>query len=181
MLWVSTAVGWRTRSRGFWHSRQSSPCPRTGASRHHQLAVEAIVKFGAARVVAGTLRQTADQVGGIGANEMVEGMARIEVARKAAAASEAMATEGALRAGGGALEIEASDEMKEASRTVAIAGVVDIAGGASAWPSCSAPPVLMRLAAARTSAWPRVACTTASASSRGRSGRRLAFSLKPGA
>jgi hypothetical protein len=55
----------------------------------HDLAVDAIVKFGATRAVAKSMAQTAARVGKLGAGEMVEGIARVVVAEKTASASEA--------------------------------------------------------------------------------------------
>ena len=96
----------------------------------HELAVESIVKFGATRVVAQSMAQTASRVGALGANEMAEGMARVEVADRAAAASEAMAEAGADKIAEGMVEIEASQALRQAGQAMALEGVADVAAGA---------------------------------------------------
>jgi hypothetical protein len=95
----------------------------------HELAVESIVKFGATRAVAKSMARTAGRVGALGADEMVEGMARLEVAAKGAAVSEAMAEAGAMKVVQGAVEIEASRDLREMAGAIAAQGVADVAAG----------------------------------------------------
>jgi hypothetical protein len=96
----------------------------------HQLAVESVVKFAAGRAVANSMIQTAAQVGELGIGEMAEGAARLDVAERGAAASEALALGGAEKVLAGAVAVEAAEELRQAGQDLALEGVADVAAGA---------------------------------------------------
>jgi hypothetical protein len=56
----------------------------------HDLAVEGVERYGAGRVLADEMLAASNEIGALGANEMLEGMARQEVADAALAASDEM-------------------------------------------------------------------------------------------
>ena len=58
------------------------------------LAVDAILKFAAARALAGTIAATGAKIGGMGADEMVEGLARLSAAEAVAQRSDELAMAG---------------------------------------------------------------------------------------
>ena len=94
------------------------------------LAVDAIVKFAAARALAGTIAATGAKVGGLGANEMVEGLDRLAVAEAAAQRSEDLAAAGVGYAVAGIVELEVAKAAGEAARGLAVEGVAQVAAGA---------------------------------------------------
>jgi hypothetical protein len=57
----------------------------------HDLAVEGVERYGASRVLSDAMLDASNEIGALGANEMLEGLARQEVADAAFAASDDMA------------------------------------------------------------------------------------------
>jgi hypothetical protein len=57
----------------------------------HDLAVEGVERYGAGRVLSDEMLAASNEIGALGANEMLEGMARQDVADAALAASDEMA------------------------------------------------------------------------------------------
>ena len=63
---------------------------RTKSEELHAIAVESALRFAAGRALSAAMLDTSNQIGALGANEMLEGMARQELAEAALAASEEM-------------------------------------------------------------------------------------------
>jgi hypothetical protein len=57
----------------------------------HDLAVEAVERYGASRVLSDDMMAASNEIGALGANEMLEGLARQEIADAALTASDEMA------------------------------------------------------------------------------------------
>ncbi len=53
---------------------------RTKSEELHAIAVVAVKRFGATRVLSAAMAESSNQIGALGANEMLEGMARQEIA-----------------------------------------------------------------------------------------------------
>lgn len=66
---------------------------RTKGEELHAIAVNGIQRFGATRALSAAMAETSNQIGALGANEMLEGMARQEVADAALAASNDLTAE----------------------------------------------------------------------------------------
>jgi hypothetical protein len=61
---------------------------RTKSEELHAVAVEGVQRFGVSRALSEVMAETSNQIGVLGANEMLEGMARQEVADAAFAMSD---------------------------------------------------------------------------------------------
>jgi hypothetical protein len=93
------------------------------------LAVDAIIKFGATRAMSQTMEAMGAKIGAMGADEMVEGLARRTVAEAAAQRSEELAMAGLGYAVSGIENLEIAQAAGEVAREMAIEGVADVAAG----------------------------------------------------
>jgi hypothetical protein len=81
-----------------------------------EIAVETILSFGATRAVAEAMGETGARVAGLGAEEMVEGVARGIASETLAVDSEALAEAGVALAAQGMVETAAAEAAAEAAR-----------------------------------------------------------------
>jgi len=93
------------------------------------LAVDAIIKFGATRAMSQTMEGIGARIGAMGADEMVEGMARRTVAEAAAQRSEELAVAGLAYAVSGIENLEIAQAAGAVAHELAVEGVAEVAAG----------------------------------------------------
>ena len=94
-----------------------------------EMAVDAIIKFAATHALARSIAATGAQVGGYGADEMIEGLTRMAVADAVAERSDDLAMAGVGYAVAGIVDLEVAEEAGDVARELVAEGVADVAVG----------------------------------------------------
>jgi len=97
--------------------------------RLREIASDVIIRAASGSAMQKTLAATADSVGALGANEMVEGMERGRVAEAGARRADELTVAGVLLADRGMTEIEVAAVAADVARAGAAVGIAEIAVG----------------------------------------------------
>ena len=97
----------------------------------HELAVDAIFRFGATRALSEAVTETGLHVGEMGILEVEEGIDELVAAEGMAYRGEELAEAGLEQTAQGIVEIAAAEGMREASEELAAEGVAEVAEGAA--------------------------------------------------
>jgi len=97
----------------------------------HIIAVEAILRSTASRVLSTAMSISGAEIADLGVNEMEEGLIRLAAAEGLAERSDELAEEGADLMVAGINELEESDMLDDAAKDMAADGVADVAVGAA--------------------------------------------------
>lgn len=101
----------------------------TKSAELREMAVDAIIKFAATRVLAQSIAATGAQVGGFGADEMIEGLTRMAVSDAVAQRSDDLAMAGVGYAVTGIIEADIAMQAGAAARELTAVGVAEVAVG----------------------------------------------------
>jgi phage terminase small subunit len=97
----------------------------------HDIAVESMLRFGAARVLSAAMSASGADVADLGVEEIAEGLTRLAVSEDLAIKSELLAEEGAATLVAGMNELEESAVLDEVAKDVAAEGVAEVAVGSA--------------------------------------------------
>ena len=97
----------------------------------HELAIDAIFRYGATRALSEAVSETGMHVGEMGVLEVVEGVEELVAAEGMAYRSDELAEAGLEQTAQGLVEMAAAEGMREASEELAAEGVVEVAEGAA--------------------------------------------------
>jgi hypothetical protein len=95
-----------------------------------RIAVEILLRFGATSVLADYIQQTGAAVGGLGIEELDEGISRLNIADKMDVASEKLVEKSDELTAQGLVSIAVSSGMKDVAQNLVVDGASQIAAGA---------------------------------------------------
>jgi hypothetical protein len=101
------------------------------SDRLRELAVETMIRFSAGQALAEAIEEAEEEIEELGANEIAEGLVRLEMADEFAAEASMMATAGIISAEASMIEAAVAEELRMAALEEVGDAVSEIAEGAA--------------------------------------------------